>query len=167
MRTVLVLAALAAGSLACASTPARVPLIAEHDAVASLAGEWTGEYSSAETGRSGSIVFKLDATNEAAFGDVVMVPRGATQALPPPDRAGGAGVDARTPQVLTIRFVRIAGDSVSGTLEPYQSPDCSCILTTTFIGRVRGDRIAGTFTTRGEPGDAPRTGRWSVRRKAD
>ena len=37
-------------------------------------GEWVGEYSSAETGRVGSIVFTLAAGRDTAAGDVMMVP---------------------------------------------------------------------------------------------
>src|SRR5256886_5468755 len=44
--------------------------------MAALAGQWEGSYSSASTGRSGSISFTLSAGNDSAFGDVIMIPRG-------------------------------------------------------------------------------------------
>jgi hypothetical protein len=67
---------------------------------------------------------------------------------------------------LTIRFVRIAGDSVSGSLDPYAAPDCDCVLSTTFTGRVRANRIDGTFITLGgAPRGTPLRGRWRVTRR--
>ena len=162
-------ACLAAAVLAgCATRSSPVPLQADEGALTALAGEWSGEYSSAATGRSGSIVFKLTAGSDTAFGDVVMVPSGSAHPLTPAPKAGveGGVVTHPTAQALTIRFVRVSGDSVSGALDPYQSPECGCALVTTFTGRVEKDRIHGTFVTHGEMhASAPQTGTWSVRRR--
>ncbi|HET7232809.1 MAG TPA: hypothetical protein VFJ16_22555 [Longimicrobium sp.] len=160
-----VVAALAAA--ACGGTPGRVPVSAAPGAAPALVGEWAGEYQSPATGRGGSIVFHLDAGRDTAEGDVVMVPRGA----PGPLRRAivgepGAAVPARQPTTLTIRLVRVEGDRVSGQMDPYTDPECACALYTTFEGTVRGGRIEGTFTTRGEPGGAPVTGTWQVERRA-
>ena len=155
--------------LGCAANPSPVPVVAEPDALAALAGHWAGEYSSPATGRSGSIVFTLSAGGESATGDVVMVPSGSEQPLVAAAAPGVAGQSATTRPVakgLTIRFVRLAGDSVSGMLDPYSAPDCDCVLTTTFTGQLHGDRIDGTFETRGDPrASATQTGRWSVSRR--
>src|SRR6266496_4333197 len=59
---------------ACAASQLPVPVIGPAGDVAALAGEWAGDYSSAESGRSGSISFTLRAAGDSAFGDVVMVP---------------------------------------------------------------------------------------------
>ena len=65
-------------SAACASNPSPpVPVTGTRADVSTLVGEWTGEYRSAESGRSGSILFKLDAGTDTARGDVVMVSRDA------------------------------------------------------------------------------------------
>ena len=68
-------------------------------------------------------------------------------------------------EVLTIRFVRAEGGTISGSLDPYHAPDCSCILTTTFRGELRGDVIEGTFTTAGDPMAERQPGRWRVTRR--
>jgi hypothetical protein len=150
----------------CASNPTPVPLDAAPDAVATLAGEWTGEYSSAATGRSGSIVFTLVAGRDTAFGDVMMVPAGGPQVAGTNTASGKNIVAYPASQPLKIRFVRVAGDSVSGLLEPYSAPDCGCVLTTRFTGRVGSNRIDGTFTTSGDPqAAAPQQGRWTVKRR--
>ncbi len=136
-----------------------------------LAGEWAGEYSSGASGRSGSIVFTLRAGLDTAYGDVVMVPRGSAEPLssaqPPGTGAPGSGGAVGMMQRgvgLTIRFVRIAADSVGGALDPYVVPGCNCRLTTTFLGAASGDRIAGTFVTLGDPAADRQTGRWAVTR---
>jgi len=168
-------ASLVAGSAlaslpACRTAPSPVPVVGSAADIGTLAGDWEGDYSSPATGRSGSIAFRLVAGRDTAFGDVVMVPAGASRPLAPAVTPGGppdaTGARGATPaQVLTIRFVHIAADSVSGTLQPYEGPDCDCTLTTSFAGRVLGDRIEGTFVTRGAGAD--QTGRWTVRRKGE
>jgi hypothetical protein len=52
------------------------------------------------------------------------------------------------PQVLTINFVRVSAGIVTGTIDPYRSPDCSCLLLTVFRGRLTGERIEGEFVSR-------------------
>lgn len=163
VRTVrpLALAILAASWLAACSSsqnPAPPVPVAGSDASA-LAGRWEGEYSSEATGRSGSIVFELKSGDRVAHGDVLMVPKGAE--APP----GAADPLATMPQVLNINFVSSSGGIVTGTMDPYRDPRCACEVQTTFVGRVVGDTIEGTFTTT-PSGSAPiTTGRWMIVRK--
>ena len=94
------LVALACLSLACASKPTPVTVTGDVGDRASLAGKWSGEYTSPATGRSGSIVFNLSPSGDAANGDVVMIPRGYGKALVPygnaTTAAGGAVSTAPT-----------------------------------------------------------------------
>jgi hypothetical protein len=136
---------------ACVRAISTVPVRGSEPAVAQLAGRWEGEYSSEETGRGGSITFQLRAGADTAEGQVVMTTRG----------------DARsTPDGLTIRFVVVHGDEVSGVLAPYPDPDCGCTLTTTFRGVILADVIEGTFETTGQGFHHPtQRGRWRVVRR--
>ena len=156
-------------AMACATKPTPVTLSGEAGDRASLAGKWTGEYSSPSTGRSGSIVFNLSPSGDAASGDVVMVPRGLDRPLTPytaGNAAAVAGVQAPpSSQVLTIKLVRVSGDTVSGVLDAYRDPQCDCPVVTTFTGNLTGDTIDGTFTTRGAQTAAPQSGTWRVSRK--
>ena len=115
------LAAAAAFTVACASKPTPITVTGDSAARASLAGKWVGEYTSPATGRSGSIVFNLSPTGDAASGDVVMVPREYGKALTPYATTTTGGVPIQNPgsasQVLTIKLVRVAGDTVSGVLD--------------------------------------------------
>jgi hypothetical protein len=148
--------------LACASTPPAVPIEGTPADLSALAGHWEGEYSSQATGRLGSIVFDLVAGEDHAHGDVLMIPRGSSDHYRP--RTAGEGpAPAGASQLLTIRFVKAEKGKVSGTLDPYWDPDCSCEVTTTFVGRVRGDTVEGTFTSERTAGRV--FGTWKATRR--
>lgn len=122
-----------------------------------LTGAWFGDYSSPLTGRTGSIVFELQSNPDSAFGRVVMTPHGAAGPIEPWRNPRGP---LPAPTELTIRFVRVANGRVSGSLTPYADPATGEPLFTVFEGRVTGDTIEGTYTTR--PGSNEPTGRWQV-----
>lgn len=150
---------------ACGASRSPVPLVGASTDVTTLTGEWAGEYSSGESGRSGSITFTLRAAGDSAFGDVVMIPTGLGRPVKPytEQPVAGSNVPAAT-TVLTIRFVRVEQGRVSGTLDPYADPQTGERLFTTFVGDVKGNAIEGTYTTRLQSG-ATQTGRWSVMRR--
>jgi hypothetical protein len=52
-------------------------------------------------------------------------------------------------------------------LEPYEAPDCRCVVHTEFEGRLAGDRIEGTFVTTGARPGATQRGRWRVTRSRE
>lgn len=167
----LLLTSLATGMLACASKPTPVTVAGEASDRASLAGKWSGEYQSTSTGRSGSIVFNLSPSGDAASGDVVMIPRGYGKALEAYNQASNTGTPTTTTmqntnnsQVLTIKLVRVNGDTVSGSLDAYRDPECDCPVVTTFTGTLHGDTLDGTYATRGTQSNAPQTGTWRVTR---
>ncbi len=140
---------------ACASQNPAPPVVVEGGDVSALSGHWVGEYSSAETGRSGSIVFELKSGNKVAHGDVLMKPKEGSPT--PDDPMRGA------PQMLNINFVNATGGMLRGTMDPYLDPACHCQVVTTFVGSRSGDTIEGTYTTtpQGSEGTAS-TGRWRI-----
>lgn len=151
---------------ACQGPQPPVPVMGD---IETLAGRWEGEYGSRESGRSGSILFTLLAGADTAHGDVLMVPR--EWELPPQPRAGDP--DAmdfrrdRAPQVLPIAFVRCVNGMVEGRLEPYHDPDCGCMLTTTFTGKlVNPSTFEGTFTSIHGSGGRTVRGWWRVTKRA-
>lgn len=147
--------------LSCGKPQAPVPVVGAPADISTLAGDWTGEYSSAESGRRGSILFHLIAGTDTARGDVVMSPMwiGRPPASDAP-RAGGAEVPST--QVLQIRFVQVAGGQVSGQLAPYTDPACGCTLRTSFTGRLRADTLEGTYTSLHQQTGDRQAGRWRV-----
>jgi hypothetical protein len=149
--------------LGCGGAQAPVPVVGREADVSQLAGEWYGEYSSVETGRSGSIVFKLVAGTDSATGDVVMTPQWFVR------QGNGQMAQGQAPppasQPISIRFVRVSGGQVSGALAPYTDPACSCPLHTTFIGRMVSDTLEGTYTSVHDQSRDQQKGRWRVVRK--
>ncbi len=151
--------------IACGASRSPVPVVGAATDISALAGQWVGDYSSVESGRSGSITFTLRAATDSAFGDVIMVPAGLGRPLMPwrgENIAGG--MQALPSTLLTIRFVRVEQGRVSGTLDPYADPQTGERLLTTFRGELKGNTIAGRYTTR-LPSGASQTGQWTVQRR--
>lgn len=160
MRRGWIFAAGVAASGACAAPGTPVPVLGE---VAALEGEWLGEYWSVESGRRGSIVFRLTAGSDTARGDVLL-----TASRPPmqrPPDSPDVWPPERMSRPLAITFVRMDQRVVSGRLEPYRDPDCGCLLTTTFLGRLTGDTLAGTFSSYHQEMAKRVTGEWRVVRR--
>ncbi len=118
MKRVAVLLFCGAALAGCRSTPSpspAVPVLGSGSAKARLVGKWEGEYHSAETGRSGTIVFEFK--GDVGRGDVLMMPKGTSEPLRPAHtesasrdsqtKPDSATIDEtlRNMQVLSIRFI--------------------------------------------------------------
>ena len=154
---VLAVTGVAASAVGCASNPPEIELTSSDFDLNPLVGEWRGDYSNPETGRSGTIAFTLRAGESSASGKVVMIPGRA-------DTLATAAAAARS--VLTIHFIRKEGKKVSGTLDPYRDPECGCQVITNFEGSFTDARtIEGTFTTvPSQAGHNVTGGKWKVTR---
>ena len=147
-------------SLGCTYQGTPVPVTGE---VALLEGEWEGTYSSLESGRTGSILFRLAAGTDSAYGDVVMVPAQA-ETLRMPSAPYIPEASRKLPRALRISFVRCEYAEVTGRLDPYEDPDTGERIYTTFEGRLLGNEFRGIFTTFYPSGGHQVTGTWSVKR---
>jgi hypothetical protein len=155
--------AVSALALACSSSNPAPPVPVQGSDLSALSGRWAGEYSSEATGRTGSIVFELGSGDKVGRGDVLMVPRKEGEATP---KLPGVNETLRTmPQVLNIAFVNASGGVLRGTIDPYRDPSCDCEVQTTFVGRLSGDVIEGTFTTTPTGKGSITTGRWKMTRQ--
>ena len=153
-------------AVGCRTVP-KMPVQLQGDptSIAWLAGSWTGEYWGGAGGRGGSLSFTLRSGTDSLYGDVTMIdPRG--QLLRPADPMDVHALHVRSVQQLHIDVVRVEADSIRGTLEPYVAPDCDCTVTTIFTGRVAGDRITGSFTSRAG-GRVRAEGLWEMKRVGD
>jgi hypothetical protein len=148
----------------CAWRRTPVPIISDAGSTGLLVGTWTGEYNSAQTGRSGSISFELASEKDTAYCDVVMVP--SIQRLRVANNTNPEGPSVRPiplAEPLKLRFIRLGDGRVTGTLEPYKDPDCDCQVTTTFEGKFYGtNTIEGTYVTTGTVLHQQTSGRWKV-----
>jgi hypothetical protein len=153
---ILAVASVAASVTGCGSRrPPEIELTANDFDLNPLVGEWRGDYTNPAAGRSGTIAFTLRAGESSASGNVIMIPG-------KPDSVAAAAAMARS--VLKINFVRKEGRKVTGTLDPYRDPTCSCQVITTFEGSFTDSRtIEGTFTTvPSQTGFNATGGRWKV-----
>jgi hypothetical protein len=160
---------------ACATNPAPVPLVADPEGKRLLAGEWVGEYSSPETGRVGSIAFSLVQHDtgacgihaEHAHGDVLMIPRESPDAGRTANGEYQTVEGAPSPQVLRIDLMRVVGDHLTGTIEPYRDPETGYAVSTTFEGTITQDFIVGEFVTVNARTGDHLAGTWTVKRKKE
>jgi hypothetical protein len=157
------LAAAFSGLTACASAPV-IPLRGSIAELAPLAGEWDGTYASRDTGRSGSLWFKLVAGEDHAHGDVLMTPDGSRPYRRYPSEAPPGASEPDFPRSLTIRLVSTTGGEIDGRLDPYWDPACRCRADTAFRGRLAEGTLRGTFVTRFANG-ARAAGEWQAIRR--
>jgi hypothetical protein len=141
---------------ACAWKPIPVVMVGADRDISAFAGEWSGEYRSAAAQRSGTIWFKLKSNRDSAFGDVLMIPNDNIMVQPSaPDHWRDQA------RVLTIKFVRVEGQRVTGAIDPYVAPDDGTPLFTVFRGDLKGDRVEGEFMILDSAGArAPQQGTW-------
>jgi hypothetical protein len=94
-----------------------------------------------------------------------MIPR-PDSLLTPAERELVANVGAPGRSVIKMKFIRKEGGNLTGTLDPYQDPDCGCPVITTFQGTFRDARtIEGTFSTvPSQPGHGVTGGTWTMTR---
>ena len=145
---------------ACTYHPSLFPVIGRIDAKSRLTGEWLGEFTSTHPDRSRSIAFQLEPGRDSASGEVSLEASYVGQGTGYREQGLYPRVSPTT--VVRIRYVRADESTVEGVLEPYHDPDCDCVVTTTFLGVVRGDSITGEYVSRGAW--TTRQGAWRMSR---
>ena len=149
---------------ACAPSRSLVPILAERSELQQLVGTWSGKYTSANSS-AGTITFVLAANTDSAFGEVVMLDDRHQRPFVPNPYPLTEEDHLAHKQVLSIRFIRLAGNRVSGELAAYVDAVSGCTITTTFEGYLARDEIAGTFLSRYVGSLETHRGRWLVRRE--
>lgn len=160
-------AAITVVTTGCAWNPAPVPVFASRADWETLTGRWSGSYTTAAGNRRGLIDFTLSATDEQAFGDVLMIAEGRRtpyQRYPPGD-SRVTHIDASYTQLLTIKFVRAEEGRISGSIDSYWDPDHKCQASATFVGMAQARAIEGTFSSACEDGVRQIRGTWRVTRQ--
>ena len=110
-RRPIIATAAALALLGCASSVPRIPVNADPQSMAGLTGTWQGEYSSTESGRSGSITFNLSAGADTASGEVTMLSRPYVVRRSTTDEPTGAEAQPIS-RTLSITFVQATGDAI-------------------------------------------------------
>lgn len=127
-----------------------------------LTGKWLGEYQSEVSGRHGYVSFDLSGDKDKAVGGISMVAGGAGKSgKPGSSTQQQSGGEKRKP--LTITFVEIARDKVSGTVEPFFEPKFNSMVQTVFEGTLHGGEVLeGTFTSTLVDKGSSYSGTWKV-----
>ena len=148
-----------------------IPIEGSAADVSAFAGEWAGDFWSKETGRRGTIRFRLAEQADSGRGELEITFSPALSLL---RNAAGADPKSEQPEpersrpctVIGITVVRIESDSVRGTTASYWDPDCDCEARSTFEGKRSGARIEGKFSTiRASSDRRILEGRWQVDRQ--
>ena len=134
-----------------------VPVEGDRADLGRFVGEWVGSYESTETGRQGTIVFRLVAGDDSARAVVLMVPRGTEANLLP------------KPVPLAVHRIEITGRLLRGLLARYDDPEWELPLETSFSGALGDDgRLEGVFRATGTRIDTvPQDGRWWATKTSD
>jgi len=143
--------------------PPPVPVQEARQEVSAVAGEWDGRYWSKDTGRHGTIRFMLPERADTGFGEVEITFSPSLHLLFEDTEENRN--EPKPSTILDIRVVRVEGQRVQGTMVPYWDPDCNCRASTVFDGKLAGDRISGTFTSRRTASQSLVTGEWQAVRK--
>jgi hypothetical protein len=162
MRTVWALTA-AAALAGCASAPV-ISLRGSPTDWRAWAGEWDGTYAGIETGRSGTLWFKLVAGEDHAHGDVQISATGAEPYMRFPPGNWPMAQPVERQHFIPIRFARADGDLIEGQLDPYWDPAFASDARTTFRGTLSEGWIRGSFVTRYSNGRSA-TGQWEAARR--
>lgn len=152
------------GSCRLAPSSAPVPIAGGREDLAGIAGEWSGRYWSGAANRHGTIVFRLRAGADTAYGEVEMTFAPSLKLYG--DSQSDEDRQSHVCTVIDIAIVRVEGNMIRGTLAPHWDPDCDCRASTVFEGTLTADRIAGTFRSRRESNGAPLlAGEWLAERQ--
>jgi len=163
---IIVVATLVALFVSCSGNLPPVQVIGGRNDLQGLVGHWAGTYEVTRGQlRRGEVYLLLDAEKDTARGQVIMTVLTSRPQNRPPANMLPAPMTVPA-QVLSIRFVRVDGDIVNGVLDPYKDDFCGCILTTKFVGRLRGDTISGTFDIRHSDSLERESGHWLATRSA-
>jgi hypothetical protein len=147
-----------AAAVGCRATVAPVPV---EGTIERLVGEWSGDYFNTDSGRRGSILFRLEAGKDTAQGDVLLTPNAAYSAPPKADEPWWK----TSSQLLRISFVRCDVDAVSGWMKPYPDPETGELTYTEFTGVIQRDTLRGRYVAVVEVTGRKTTGTWTVVRR--
>ena len=141
----------------CNPAPPPVPVEGTFD---QLVGEWAGDFRNAETGRRGSIFFRLEAGRDNATGDVLLIPDRTHNTPTAPEWKEDAW--KTSPNVLQISFVRCTDGEVNGSITPYPDPDSGGLTRTEFTGHLARDTLRGKFVAVVEKTGKRTGGTWTA-----
>jgi hypothetical protein len=130
-----------------------------------LDGEWVGTYhADVEHGRTGPLLFRLDATEDMAQGCAIMRVGGpeTVEGIP---MEGDLWSHVSPERLLLVAFSRGPEGTIRGTFAPYPDPVGGSEMRTVLTGRIRGNVMEGTYVMEHTGGGELMVGKWRVVRR--
>lgn len=157
----IVLTLLALSAMACVSLPRPVSVANRPTDALLLEGGWSGEFSSDDGVRGGSLTFALQVRDDTARGPATLRPVTYVAAQ------AGASVPMRAEAGTTVNssmyFVTVTDGVVAGVMPSFFDADRLAVVQMTFVGRMRSwNVIEGTYVTLGTNLRVHERGRWRV-----
>jgi hypothetical protein len=130
-----------------------------------LDGEWVGTYrADVAHGRSGALMFRLNAAEDVAQGCAIMRVGGRDTVEGSP-MEGDLWSHVPPERLLLIVFNRGEEGGIRASFAPYPDPVCGCEMKTVLTGRVRGNVMEGTYVMEHASGGERMLGTWRVARR--
>lgn len=166
----LIIGVVTSSMLGCASTSNTTPAInvvtGTKIDLAQLSGTWEGNFQSTVTQRSGNITLNLSRADNKAEGSILLQYQKKHKKIqaPKPHNVKKSGAMQTKTKPLSVEFIAIEGNKISGTVTPYKDPIFTGKTTfTTYEGILIGNRMEGTFTSRiGQNGNTYTGSWWAV-----
>ena len=134
--------------------------------IAQLTGTWEGNFDSTVTQRSGTITLELNQEGQREVGSILLQYQKKHPKVHAPKghNIKKTGTYTKT-KPLSVEFIAIEDGKISGTVTPYLDPIFSRKIFSTYEGKLIGNRIEGTYTSRiGQNGNSFTGSWWAVRK---
>lgn len=157
----IVLMLLTISAMACVSLPRPISVANRPTDALLLEGEWSGEFSSDDGVRGGSLTLALQVRDDTARGPAILKPVTYSAAR------AGASVPMRAEEGTTVNspmyFVSVTDGVVAGVIPSFFDADRLAVIQMTFVGRLRSwNVIEGTYVTLGTNLRVQERGTWRV-----
>ena len=165
----LIIGAAASIMVGCAAfeTPAIKEVSGTTYDVAQLTGTWEGSFVSTATKRSGIITLDLNQVANKEVGSITLhyQKKHPKVHAPKGHNVKKTGTYTKS-KPLSVEFMAIEDGKISGTVTPYSDPVfLGKTVFSTYEGKVTGNRIEGTYTSRiGQNGNLFTGSWWAVRK---
>jgi len=170
MKKVLLLGGLLCGAvilISCSPVPSFYLVVEDEVELANLTGMWEGEFTTSIPDRYGSLYITMTATNDTAYGEVVLSWQTSFLSNIMRDAPNALDNYRNTIQVLKIKEIFLNNRNIGGIIEPYPEPKAGYLVTTKFQGRLSKDAMEGTFQSNVKETQESYKGKWKVTRRQD
>jgi len=153
--------------ISCSPVPSFYLVVDDDVELANLTGKWEGEFTTSIPERYGSIFIMITATNDTAYGEVVLSWHDSY--LPHIMEQDPNALDSyrKATKMIRIEEIFVKNGNVGGIIEPYREPKAGYLVRTKFRGRQSKDIMEGSFQSKVKETRESYKGKWKVTRRQD